>query len=185
MQSMKYLSKCLSTWLDQNTNYQLFTLGDLRALYPSISDNAFKTLLSRAVNTELLVRVCRGVYLYKRGALPMDGLILFRVAALLRVSDFNYISLETVLSYHGVISQIPINYISIMSSGRSNSIDCSSFGTIEFVHTSKKPADIVHQLIYNHDCGLWQANIKLALQDMKNTHRNCDLIDWSVVDELI
>ncbi len=25
----------------------------------------------------------------------------------------------------------------------------------------------------------------LALRDMKTTHRNCDLIDWSVVNEFI
>ncbi|MEE9452689.1 MAG: type IV toxin-antitoxin system AbiEi family antitoxin domain-containing protein, partial [Gammaproteobacteria bacterium] len=164
--------------------HYLFTLQDLHALCPELSDSAFKTLLSRAAHSGLLVRVCRGLYLCKK-ALPLDGLLLFHAAALLRANEFNYISLETVLSDAGVISQIPMNWISIMSSGRSNIISCGAFGRIEFVHTNQKPAKLMDQLIYDHNCGLWRAHVALAIRDMKATRRNCDLIDWDIANELI
>ena len=175
----------MSHWLSQNANekHYLFTLRDLRALCPDLSESAFKVLLSRA-SAYLLTRVCRGIYLFKE-TLPLDGLLLFRIAALLRADEFNYISLETVLSDAGVISQVPINCISIMSSGRSSIISCKEFGTVEFVHTNQKPIDLIDKLNYDNNCGLWRANVSLALRDMKRVHRNCDLIDWDVVNELI
>ena len=182
MQPMRYISQ----WLSQHTDDKqyLFTSHDLRALCQALSDSAFKTLLSRAVHSGLLVRVCRGIYLYK-DAFPTDGLLLFHAAALLRANEFNYISLETALSDAGVISQIPMNWISIMSSGRSNTISCGELGTIEFVHTKQTPADLINRVTYDHDCGMWRANVALALRDMKATHRNCDLIDWDIANELI
>lgn len=168
MQPMKHISE----WLLENANNQryLFTFHDLRSLCPELSDSAFKTLLSRAASSRLLIRVCRGIYLFKK-ALPADGLLLFHTATLLRANEFNYLSLETALSDAGVISQIPINWISIMSSGRSNIISCSDYGTIEFIHTTQKPTDIMEQLTYDHQCSMWRASISLALRDMKATHR--------------
>lgn len=182
MQPMKYLAE----WLSQNAsnNHYLFAHSDLRALCKHLSNASFKTLLSRAVRSSILTRVCRGIYLYKN-ALPTDGLLLYHTAALLRADEFNYISLETVLSDVGVISQIPINWISIMSSGRSNTISCGEFGTIEFVHTVQKPEDLIDYLIYDRIYGMWRASVSLALRDMKAAHRNCDLIDWDTVHELI
>lgn len=182
MQPMRYLIN----WLDQNANgeHYLFASQDLRCLLPELSDTSFKTLLSRAAKSGYLTRVCRGLYTYKK-AIPPTGLFLFHVAARLRANEFNYISLETVLSDAGVISQIPINLITIMSSGRSNVISCKGFGTIEFIHTSKKPTDVMHELSYDFNCGLWRASVSLALNDMNNARRNTDLIDWKVADELI
>ncbi len=182
MQPMKYISQ----WLTENANNKryLFALSDLRALCCDLSDAAFKTLLSRSVRSGLLVRVCRGVYLYKNVA-PPDGLLLFHTAALLRADAFNYISLETALSDVGVISQVPMNWITVMSSGRSNTISCGNFGTIEFVHTKQNPVNIMSQLNYDHSCGLWRANVALALKDMKATRRDCSLIDWDIANELI
>ncbi len=176
----------MSQWLAQTANnkHYLFSLNDLRALFPNLSQPAFKTMLSRSVQAGFLERICRGIYHYKNAA-PTDGLLLFHVAARLRANEFNYISLETVLSDAGIISQIPINWISIMSSGRSNTIACGDYGTIEFVHTNKKPVHFIQQLNYDINCGMWRADIALALKDMKTTHRNCDLIDWELANELI
>lgn len=181
MQPMKYLVD----WLSQHvgSEHYLFTLQDLRALFPGLSTSAFRTLMSRSVRAGYLGKVCRGLYIDKR--VSPRGVVLFHVAALLRASAFNYISLETVLSDAGVISQIPIDRISIMSSGRSNVISCGSLGTIEFVHTNQKPNQLIEQLYYDESCGLWRATVPLALRDMKTTHRNLDLIDWDVANEFI
>jgi hypothetical protein len=178
--------KNLVKWLDKNITSKscLFSLHDLRALYPNLSNSTFKALISRAASAGHLDRLCRGIYLYRR-AMNYDGLMLFHIAAHLRANELNYISLETALSDAGIISQIPMNWISIMSSGRSNIISCGEFGTIEFVHTNQKPNDIMNQLSYDKNCGLWRANVPLALRDMKATHRNCDLIDWDIANEFI
>jgi hypothetical protein len=182
MQLMKYINH----WLEENANHEhyLFTHHNLKVLCPNLSDQSFKALLRRMVRAGYLMKICRGLYMYKK-AMPPTGLLLFHVAALLRADQFNYISLETVLSEAGVISQIPMNWISIMSSGRSNLIPCGRWGTIEFIHTTQKPTDVMRQLVYDTRCKLWRANVPLALRDMKITHRNCDLIDWDVADEFI
>jgi hypothetical protein len=164
--------------------HYLFMSHDLRALLPEISEAAFKTLLSRAIAGNHLERVCRGLYLYKPVA-PQTGLLLFHAAAYLRASSFNYISLETALSDAGVISQIPINWISLMSSGRSNVIDCGRWGSIEFIHTRQQAQTLTKDLHYDGRCKLWRASVTLALRDMRATHRNLDLIDWSVANEFI
>ena len=178
--------KYLHNWLEQNANNTryMFSLHDLRALFPDMTNGTYKTLLSRTVQAGYLTRVCRGIYVYER-AIPPTGLLLFHAASLLRALEFNSISLETALSDAGVISQIPINWISLMSSGRSNIISCGKFGTIEFVHTDKKPANLMDQLSYDAPCRLWRASVPLALKDMQTTHRNSDLIDWEVANEFI
>jgi len=90
-----------------------------------------------------------------------------------------------VLSSYGVISQLPMNWISLMSSGRSNLISCQDFGTIEFIHTTQQPQKIQDLLDYNQATGLWHARPQLALRDMKRTNRKLDLINWGILDELI
>ena len=178
--------KIVTNWIRDHANNEhfLFSNTDLRSLLPDLSNAAFKTLLSRTVQAGHLTRVCRGLYTHKK-AIPSDGLFLFHVATYLRAGDFNYISLETVLSDAGVISQIPINRITLMSSGRNSIIACGEFGTIEFVHTNQRPADIMDQLIYDTQRGLWRASIPQALRDMKTTRRNSDLIDREVAHEFI
>lgn len=182
MQPSKHLREWLST--QANGKHYLFTNDSLRALYPTLSDTTFKTLLSRAAQSALLTRLARGLYLYPP-AMPADGLLLFHIANMLRADEFNYISLETALSDAGVISQIPTHWITLMTSGRNNIIECGHYGTIEFVHTNQKPTDIMHQLTYDQACGLWRANVSQAIRDMKATRRNLDLIDWTTANELV
>lgn len=182
MQPIKYLANWLAANADKD--HYLFKAQDLRALFPSLSDSAFKSLLSRAAKVGLLTRVCRGIYFYKEKG-SEDALLLYHVAALLRAESFNYISLESTLSNEGIISQIPPQRISIMSSGRSSIVSCGKYGVIEFVHTKQKPEDLIDELIYDEKYKMWCANIPLAIQDMKNTRRKSDLIDWDATDELI
>ena len=162
----------------------LFTPSDLRSILPEHSETAFKTILSRAVREGYLARLCRGLYLYEK-ANPDRGLILPHAAAKLRPLRLNYLSLETVLSDAGVISQIPINRIMVMSSGRSGVIDCGRWGSIEFVKTRQRPEELVGNIEYDPRTRLWRANVAQALRDMRATHRNLDLIDWKVAHEFV
>jgi hypothetical protein len=162
----------------------LFTPDDLRALLPDLSAGAYRAVLARLAQGGPLTRVCRGLYLFEP-ARPADGLILFHAAARLRATQFNYISLETALSDCGIISQIPINWITLMSSGRSNQIDCGKWGTIEYVHTQQRPEALENRLEYDARCRLWRAIPEQALRDMRVAKRSMDLIDWSVADEFV
>ena len=182
MQPIKQLTRALADLA--TPEHYLFTRSDLCALFPGLSDTALKTLLSRAVTDGLLARVCRGIYLYERVDYPR-GLVLFHAAARLRADTFNYISLETALSDAGVISQIPINCVTLMSAGRSNTIDCGAWGRIEFVHTRQHPADVAPQLHYDRRCHLWRASVTQALRDLRITQRSLDLVDWSVAHEFV
>lgn len=162
----------------------LFAPADMRVLAGDISEAAYRALLSRAAKGGKLERVCRGLYLY-HPAKPVLGQVLFHAAARLRAHEFNYISLETALSDSGVISQIPMNWVTILSSGRTHNIDCGRWGTIEFIHTRQTAANLAAHLNYDVECRLWRASVAQAVRDMRRHQRNLDLIDWSLVDESV
>lgn len=176
MHPSRLLEKTLTGLCDER--HYLFAPEDLRGALPLLSDSAFSSLLSRAVQSGILERLCRGLYLRVQTA-PNDGLLLFRAAARLRADCFNYISLETALSDAGVISQVLPNRITLMSSGRSNAIECGHWGVIEFVHTRQTPEDVEDELLYDTRCGLWRASVALALRDMRVTRRDTGLVNWS------
>jgi len=164
--------------------HYLFTPSDLSSALPNHSHAALSVVLSRAVKSGLLKRVCRGLYLHPETN-PHDGLLLYHAAAKLRAGDFNYLSLESVLSDAGVISQVPMGWITLMSSGRNRIVDCGRFGRIEYIHTRRPTAKLVEQLSWDGRIHLWRASVALAMKDLKHTHRSQDLIDWEVVNELI
>jgi len=182
MQPVRQLAQVLSDLAD--SEHYLFTLDDLQAVLPKQSRGAFKAMLSRSEREGLLRRVCRGLYLYPKVTVPA-GLLLYHAAARLRANQFNYISLESALSDAGIISQIPMNWITLMSSGRSYVLQCGGFGHIEFVHTKKQAATIADQLTYDARCRLWRASVALAFKDMKVARRNMDLIDKDALSEFI
>jgi len=182
MQPTKQLVKILAGLADDE--HYLFSFADLKGAMPDQSQGGFKALVSRAVKDGLLKRICRGLFLYPAVEYPR-GLVLFHAAARLRAGAFNYISLETALSDAGVISQIPMNWITVMSSGRSHIVNCGEFGRIEFVHTKKRPENLTDHLVYDSRCRLWRASVALAIKDMQATRRSTDLIDWNAANELI
>jgi len=171
MQPLKKLALTLETLADRE--HSLFATSDLEATF--VEYDQLPVLLSRAVKAGLLKRVCRSIYLYPKAGYPM-GDLLFHTAARLRADEFNYISLETALSDAGLISQIPMNWITLMSSGRSHTIDCGEFGHIEFVHTEQRPEEIAGELVYDAARHLWRASEKQALRDMRVTRRSMDLV---------
>lgn len=181
-QPIKQLTRVIESLATEE--HCIFTPSDVRSTLPHLSPGAFKVLMSRAEKSGLFKRICRGLYLYSK-VNYQQGLLLFHAAARLRADGFNYISLETALSDAGVISQLPINRITLMSSGRSNVIRCGDFGAIEFVHTSQKASKLQDRLQYDLRCHLWRASVELALRDMKVARRDLDLIDWSVVHESV
>ncbi len=180
MQPLKQLAGTLGALADRD--HCIFSASDLAGAVPRCAH--LPVLLSRAVQAGLLQRICKGIYFYPVADYPA-GNLLFHAAARLRAGEFNYISLETALSDAGVISQVPINWITLMSSGRTHIVDCGEFGHIEFIHTVRRPDSLATELSYDADCHLWRASVRLAFRDMKATRRNLELIDKEVLHELV
>ncbi len=174
MQPIKTLRTVLETLAD--AEHYLFTLSDLQGAVPALGTGAFKTLICRAEKDGILTRICRGLYLYPK-ANYQRGLLLYHAAARLRASELCYISLESALSDAGSISQIPINWITLMTSGRSGIIPCGIYGHIEYIHTKRRAESLTGDLTYDTRCHLWRASVRLALMDMKLTRRSTDLIE--------
>lgn len=171
MRPTKQLETVLQTLA--NRDRCLFATSDLAGAVPDCDQ--VNVLLSRATKSGLLKRVCRGIYYYPHADYPVSQ-ILYHTAARLRASEFLYLSLESVLSENGVISQIPFNWIGLMTSGRSNVISCGDYGRIEFVHTAQSPDEVAGELSFDADRRLWVASVPQALRDMKATQRNLDLV---------
>jgi predicted transcriptional regulator of viral defense system len=180
MQPLKQLTETLRSLT--GPEHCVFASSDLAAAVPGCGQLA--VLLSRATKAGLLKRVCRGIYFHPVPGYPA-GNLLYHAAARLRAGEFNYISLETVLSDAGVISQVPMNWISLMTSGRSHVVDCGDYGHIEFVHTARRPEDMGGELTYDADRRLWRASVRQALRDMKSTRRSLELVDEEVAHELV
>lgn len=167
-----------------DAQHYLFSPRDIASQFPELGRQALSMLLSRAVDDALLVNVCRGLYMYDKVRRP-SGLLLYHAASKLRADTFNYISLESALSDEGVISQIPLQWLTVMSGGRSSTISCGGYGTIEFIHSARTSAALVGRVHFDERCGLWRADVRLALEDMKRCRRPLDLIDWSAADEFV
>jgi predicted transcriptional regulator of viral defense system len=180
MQPLKQLSSTLRSLADRE--HCVFAPSDLAAAVPDCGQLA--VLLSRATKSGLLRRICRGIYHYPLPDYPRSNL-LFHAAARLRASEFNYLSLETVLSEEGVISQLPMNWITLMSSGRSHVVNCGDHGNIEFVHTAQRPEEIAGELSYDVEKHLWRASVRQSLRDMKATRRSLDLVNGEEAHELV
>lgn len=180
MQPLRQLDRSLRALADRE--HCVFATSDLAGAVPECGQMA--VLLSRATKAGVLKRACRGIYLYPVPDYPV-GSVLFHAAARLRAGEFNYMSLETVLSDAGVISQVPMNWISLMTSGRSHVVDRGDYGRIEFVHTAQRPDELSDELTYDPDRRLWRASVRQALRDMKATRRSMELVDEEAARELV
>ena len=90
-------------------------------------------------------------------------------------------SLESTLSEYGAISQIPLDRLTIMTTGRKGEYK-TPFGTIEFTHTKRSPNEIL-----NHTEAIGRplrlANKNTAYRDLKRVGRNTHLVDEAVLYE--
>ena len=65
----------------------------------------------------ILIRALNGVYVFALSRhLSTDTLEL--IARTARRGEYNYVSLESALSEYGIISQVPIDRLAIMTTGR-------------------------------------------------------------------
>ena len=87
------------------------------------------------------------------------------------------------LSEHGVISQIPMNRLTVMTTGAGGTHE-TPFGTIEFTHTKRSVPDILERTIFMKGRPLRIAKKHAAVTDLLRVGRNTDMIDYEELNEV-
>ena len=151
----------------------VYTLGDLARLFPEDAPATLQAGVERQVRAGVLKRACRGVYVYPLGR-SFGADVIERVAAALRRSEYNYVSLESALSEYSIISQVPFS-LTVMTTGRGSSIR-TRYGAIEFTHTERSGDSILSSTV---EIGrpLRLAKPLAAVRDLRRVGRNTQLID--------
>jgi hypothetical protein len=168
----------LRTW--DKTGRYVFTYADLRKLFPHDKPKAFSEGLARLVKADLLVHVCRGVYVNSY-AFSKDSYTLEHIAKALRRGEFNYVSLESMLVEYGAISQILIDRLTVMTTGREGLYE-TPYGVIEFTHTRRSVEDILAGVISLPNRPLRIATKETAWRDLKRVGRNINMVNTEVLN---
>jgi predicted transcriptional regulator of viral defense system len=158
----------------------VFSKHEIGKLFPADSPKTLAASLRRHVKDGLIEHACRSVYV-NRNANSLDSFTIERIAILLRAGHYNYVSLESALSEYGAISQIPLDRLTILTTGRSAVYE-TTYGTIEFTHTKRTVEDILKNTIRIEGRPLRVASKQTAWRDLKRVGRNIDLVDLSEVE---
>ncbi|MBS6031925.1 MAG: hypothetical protein KIB40_02050 [Pantoea sp.] len=151
----------------------VFHLNDLKDMFFGESERALKASLKRLVDADILTRAVQCVYVYKRA--PKDSFILEHIVKTVRRGEYNYVSLESALSQYGVISQIPIDRLTVMTTGRGGEFK-TPWGVIELTHTQRSVSDILSSTVETKS-PIKFAKKETALRDLRRVGRNTHLID--------
>lgn len=153
----------------------VFAKRDLEKMFPQEREKAMEKSLGRIVADGLLVRASKGVYVNPAAA-SKHSRVIEDVAKVLRPGCLSYVSLESMLSEYGVISQIPIDRITVMTTGR-HGVYRTPYGTVEFTHTKRRPADIIERTEAVEGRPLRIAKREAAIRDLKRVGRNVGMLD--------
>ena len=166
--------------MDKQSRY-VFNRRDLEKLFPEDNANTFHAGLNRLVAQNILQRAVRGVYVFTLSHKQKSSQTLELIAKTLRRGKYNYVSLESALSEYGAISQIPVDRLTVMTTGRKGEYK-TPFGTLEFVHTKRSVNEILKE---TSDVGrpLRMASLSAAHRDLKRVGRNTHLVDMEVIRE--
>lgn len=151
----------------------VFQLHDFDKIFPDESPRALKGSLKRLVDSNILIRAVQGVYVYQRAT--KDSYILEHIVKTMRRGEYSYVSLESALSEYGVISQIPIGRLTVMTTGRSGEYK-TPWGVIELTHTERSVSDILSGTIETKS-PIKFAKKETAVRDLLRVGRNTHLID--------
>lgn len=159
----------------KNGHSGLFTTQDLALMLNTHATNSFRKYLSNAVQKGVLSRVASNIYINANVAPTTNG-VLEKIALLLRWNEFVYVSLETQLSYLGVISQLTMGYTTIMTTGRSGKFE-TRYGMIEFTHTNRSLVQLEKGVYFDLDIGIYRATEQRAIADLKRVGRNINMLE--------
>lgn len=160
--------------LDRRGVY-VFAKRDIEKMFPNEKEKALEKSLQRMVKDGFLVRAARGVYV-NPAATSKSGYVIEDVAKALRPGEMCYVSLESILSEYGVISQIPISMITIMTTGANGTYE-TPFGTIEFTHTKRRLTALLSRTVFVKNRPLRIATKEAAIRDLCRVGRNTNMIN--------
>ena len=178
MKQMTALQR-LDSW--DKTGRSLFTRKDLAKIFHEDNPKTLQEGINRLRKHGILEGVARGIYYYALSR-THDSYRLERIARAMRRGEYSYVSLESALSEYGAISQIPIDRLTIMTTGRKGT-HRTPYGTIEFTHTSRPIIELLPRM---RDIGrpLKMATPDAAWADLKRVGRNTYLVDVEVIHGL-
>ncbi len=148
---------------------------DIEKLFPAEGEKAMEQSLKRMVGDRILTRAARGLYV-NPAASSKNRWIAEEVAKALRPGCLSYVSLESILSEYGVISQIPMNRLTVMTTGARGLVE-TPYGTIEFTHTKRGVAEIVKRTLAAKGRPLRIATKQAAVRDLLRVGRNVNMMD--------
>lgn len=156
------------------TGHYVFLKSDLFKLFNEPSAHTANQTIARLVKAGILTHAAHGVYVYAHSR-HLDSNTLARIALALRRGHYVFESLESALSQWGDISQIPIDRITCMTTGRSGEY-VTPFGTIEFTHTERSAQDIIANIVNRPDNPLPIATREFARANLKRVGRNMNML---------
>lgn len=155
--------------------------GDLGKAFPGEKEKAFEKSLQRLVADGILQRVAKGVYVNAMAA-SRKGRVIEDIASVLRRGHFSYLSRESMLAEYGVISQVPISRITLMTTG-ANGLYQTPYGTIEFTHTKRRTAELIARTMSVEGRPLRIATRQAAVADLVRAGRNINMIDMTELED--
>lgn len=139
--------------------------------------------IRRLTRAKLLRCIARDVYLWSL-AWPYGRQVFLDVADFLRPSEYNYESLESAASRWGIISQVPVGHLMVVTTGAAGEVEIEGMGSIEFVHTDEPLEELLDaQIVSRPDTTLPIASRRRAVDDLTRYGRSLDLVDWEELDD--
>ncbi|WP_415907013.1 type IV toxin-antitoxin system AbiEi family antitoxin [Oleiharenicola sp. Vm1] len=145
---------------------------DIHKLFPEESEKTLVKSLSRMTTAGLLTRVARDLYINTLA--PRNPHLLEEIARAARPGCFMYVSLESALSEHGRISQVPL-VLTVMTDGSAGVVR-TTLGTIEFTHTKRTAAEMLARSVHVDGRPLRVATPGAAEQDLRRVGRNVNML---------
>ncbi|MDE0303416.1 MAG: type IV toxin-antitoxin system AbiEi family antitoxin domain-containing protein [Albidovulum sp.] len=161
----------------------VFSIGELREIFQEKSPRTFEDGLRRLVDRGVLERAARGIYVFAWSQRPRVYL-LEEIAVCKRHGKVSYVSLESALCEFGAISQIMVDRITVMTTGRSAEI-ATPWGVIEFTHTARPAPDIRENTLHMEGRPLRIARLEAALRDLRRVGRNLHMVDMDEYEDIL
>lgn len=163
------LLRTLDGW--DNKGVWAFDLPRLELIFNE-TPGSLNTALMRHTKAGIITRVTRGIYVNPRArSMPAEPLL--ALVSIMRPYEFSYLSLESVLSDAGWISQIPFCY-TLMTTGRSG-VFPTPYGVLEFTHTTRAAKS--PEVVFDKSRGIHLATPERAYQDLRYVRRNLGMVE--------
>lgn len=159
--------------LDKNGRY-VYTKRNLSKIFAVTSENTLNQMLKRLVAKGVLIRAAQGVYVYAQSA-HISPTTIEDVALALRPGEYVFESMESALSQWGLISQVPLDRITLVTTGRKGE-HITPFGVIEFTHTASSAVEIIENTVSRPDHPLPIATKEYACINLRRSGRNLNMV---------